>query len=214
MPQFFAFGNSITYGQWDSEGGWVERLRKYLDEKGTDNPDFFDAVYNLGIAGDTSSDVLKRFREEMLERIDRGEKVIIFFDVGINDSGFLVEEKKHVVLMSEFAANIKEIVKICQEEKFDAEIFFLGIGPVDEEVLSAAPWHEFHVHRNKYIGEYNRVLEAFCAKNKYTFIDIFNLFLGQPNFKKLFFDGLHPNSEGHKLIFEAIRDCLAKKDLI
>lgn len=26
------FGDSITQGFWDTEGGWVERLRKYYDQ--------------------------------------------------------------------------------------------------------------------------------------------------------------------------------------
>jgi lysophospholipase L1-like esterase len=27
------FGDSITYGAWDIEGGWAARLRKFLDGK-------------------------------------------------------------------------------------------------------------------------------------------------------------------------------------
>ena len=33
MTFILVFGTSTTYGAWDSEGGWVQRLTKYLDNK-------------------------------------------------------------------------------------------------------------------------------------------------------------------------------------
>ena len=32
MPQISVFGDSITYGAWDREAGWVERLKKVLNK--------------------------------------------------------------------------------------------------------------------------------------------------------------------------------------
>ena len=49
MTQILVFGTSTTYGCWDIEGGWVQRLRKYLDEKQLDDPELYYIVYNLGI---------------------------------------------------------------------------------------------------------------------------------------------------------------------
>ena len=59
--QFFIFGDSITYGVIDREGGWANRLRKYLDARTLDSngKDLF-MLYNLGISGDTSADLLAR----------------------------------------------------------------------------------------------------------------------------------------------------------
>lgn len=31
MAKILVFGDSIAYGKWDSDGGWVARLRKYVD---------------------------------------------------------------------------------------------------------------------------------------------------------------------------------------
>ncbi len=53
------FGGSTTQGFWDSEGGWVARLRKFYDLlqledlKKRDEP----TVFNLGIAGGTSNTI-------------------------------------------------------------------------------------------------------------------------------------------------------------
>ena len=62
------FGDSITYGNWDPKGGWVGRLRNYLDTKslgayeGADlYSKFYTLTYNQGIPGDTSTGLFARF---------------------------------------------------------------------------------------------------------------------------------------------------------
>ena len=69
MPQILIFGDSIIYGAWDREGGWAARLRKFLDEKTLTEEDFYCLVYNLGISGDTTEDLLERFEFETEQRI-------------------------------------------------------------------------------------------------------------------------------------------------
>lgn len=81
------FGTSTTYGAWDEEGGWVNRLRKDIDKK-IIYSDYqkFVLVYNLGVSGDKSTDILKRFKSETEARKDRhGEEVMFLLHVGIND---------------------------------------------------------------------------------------------------------------------------------
>jgi len=64
------FGTSTTYGAWDSEGGWVARLRKFLDEKTiSSNYKSEGLIYNLGVSGDKTEDVLKRFEPETKARL-------------------------------------------------------------------------------------------------------------------------------------------------
>ena len=41
MGRILIFGDSITYGAWDKEGGWVQRLRKFLDERNLTDPNFY-----------------------------------------------------------------------------------------------------------------------------------------------------------------------------
>ncbi len=52
MGKFLVFGDSIAYGKWDSKGGWVARLRDYIDEKYNLNKTGNVQVYNLGIPGE------------------------------------------------------------------------------------------------------------------------------------------------------------------
>ena len=48
------FGASITHGSGDFEqGGWVARLRKFLDQKILFDPKHYCLVYELGVSGDS-----------------------------------------------------------------------------------------------------------------------------------------------------------------
>ena len=59
------FGDSITWGAYDPEqGGWATRLRNYFEEKDNDID-----VYNLGISGDTTADLLERIEIEAKSRV-------------------------------------------------------------------------------------------------------------------------------------------------
>jgi len=72
------FGASSTWGAWDYEkAGWANRLRLFLD---SENKDVF--TYNLGVSGDTTNKLLKRFN---VEAEARQPKIIIF---SIGDNGF------------------------------------------------------------------------------------------------------------------------------
>lgn len=56
------FGDSITQGFWDLDGGWVARLRRTYDkqmiEGVNDDP---PSLFNLGVSGDSSDDIVTRF---------------------------------------------------------------------------------------------------------------------------------------------------------
>ena len=59
------FGDSITFGKGDTlEQGWCGRLKKYFENKGGNH-----RLYNLGISGETTKDVLERFDVEAKARV-------------------------------------------------------------------------------------------------------------------------------------------------
>ena len=64
MTTVLVYGDSTVQGFWDTEGGWVQRLRSYLDKKFLNNPDCYYPLFNLGVSGDTSKDLLERFQGE------------------------------------------------------------------------------------------------------------------------------------------------------
>ena len=65
------------WGAWDRELGWAYRLKKYLDNKTLDSN--FNSYYEthvLGVSGDTTEDLLKRFIPEIEVRASSDEKAL------------------------------------------------------------------------------------------------------------------------------------------
>jgi lysophospholipase L1-like esterase len=64
-------------------------------------------------------------------------------------------------------------------------------------------------YSNKKIKQYNQKLEEFCQKKSVHLIKIFDI-LDESDLP----DGLHPNAEGHRKIFEQIRDYLLEHQIV
>lgn len=209
--QILIFGASTTYGAWDREGGWASRLRKFIDEKNLSNPDFECLVYNLGISGDTTEDLLERFEFETEQRIDDDYETIFIFAIGISDSQFVHGKNNLRTSQQKFRENIKKLISLAK--KYSSKIIFVGPSPADEAKTTPVSWNKDVSYKNEYIKEYGEIIKSVCAGNKIDFIEIFDEWM-KMDYKKLLEDGLHPNSEGHKIMFETIRDYLTKNKII
>ncbi len=193
MKTILIFGDSISIGAWDKEGGWADRLKRFLMKKEI-------LTYNLSISGDSTEELLRRFEFEAKSRIE-GTKPIFIFQIGINDS------HKHNISLEQFQINIHKLIE--KAEKLSSKILFLGLTPVNETLTDIRNENYF----NTKILRYNKVIKEICYKNKLDFIDIL-YFLINLDYKKLLKDGLHPNSRGHELIFNYIKDFLLNKNII
>jgi len=209
MANILIFGDSITWGAWDKEGGWVQRLRKFLDEKNLLDPKHDYMVYNLGVSGDSSIEVLERFEHEVKVRISENETIIIFA-IGLNDS-HLINETKLRVSLSDFRLNLEKLFKLSK--KSSSNIIFLGLTPVDDSKVDPMPWAPEKSYRNDSVKEFDETIKSFCKKEEIHFIDVFGKLI-QIDYKKLLEDGAHPNSEGHKKIFEIIKKYLEKNKIL
>lgn len=212
MTQILVFGDSIVYGAWDIEGGWVQRLRKFLDQRVIDSnykEDFI--VYNLGVGGDTSKDLLKRFESETKHRLWPDSETIFILSVGDNDSIFNNKTKSFRVLPEDYEKNLQKILNLTK--KYSTKILFVGSIPVDESKVDEIPWFLGHSYKNKYINQFSEIAKSICKKNKCYFIDIHGK-LEKENYKKLLADGVHPNSRGHEKVFEVVKDFLIKENVL
>lgn len=203
------FGDSITYGNWDPEGGWVGRLRKYLDSRslsayqGEDlYSKYYTLTYDLGIPGDTSNGLFARFENELIPRFNPDEETVILFAIGINDSRFYISTGKHETEIEDFKQNIWDTWEIARQ--YTEDTAFIGLTPVDEVRTNPLFWETDAVYKNEYIQKYNDAIKEFCESREVPFIDLFNTMksLGVPSLME---DGIHPNSEGYKVIEEIIR---------
>lgn len=212
---FCIFGDSIVYGNWDPEGGgWVSRLRKFLDQKTASNSDDYFAVYNLGVSGETTPDLLKRFNIECEARLlglEDNESAVIIFAIGINDSQFIHSENNLRTPPEDFKENLRNLVKLAQ--KITPRIIFAGLTPVDETKTTPTLWNTDKSYLNENIKKYNEVLKLVCKENNLLFIEIFEKLI-EWNYKELLEDGLHPNAGGHQKIFGIVKDFLIKSKII
>jgi lysophospholipase L1-like esterase len=207
MVTILIFGGSTTYGKCDPDGGWAGRLRKYIDQnaKNIDS----NSIFNLGISGDTTEDVLRRFEFETKHRIKEDEEPIFIFSIGINDTQFLHDKQDTRISPDKFRKNLMNLIQMAR--KFSSKIVFLGFQPVDESRTD--PWKPNKSYKMEYLEKYDKILKEVCKETGTHFIDILPT-LRQGDYKSILYDGLHPTSEGHKKIFELVRDFLIKQKLI
>lgn len=198
------FGDSITWGKWDLEkGGWANRLRIFIDEKiNMPKLDYFE-TYNLGVSGDTTEDLLKRFEIEAAAR----EPKMIIFSIGVNDSAYLKSENKNRVPFDKLEVNIQKLTQLAK--KFTEKVVFIGLSKVDENKTNPIPWRPDIYYTNENIKKYDDKLKNICIENSIPYLDTFNLLD-----KEELEDGLHPNSKGHEKTFQKIKEFLIKHNLL
>lgn len=212
MANILIFGTSTTYGAWDSEGGWVQRLRKYIDQKIIESNHRIDYLtYNLGVSGDKTADILKRFVTEAEARLDKyGGENIILFHVGINDSIFNEKLGSTEVTNEEFKKNLCELINLARN--YSSKIVIIGSMPVDKRV-DPMPWAKGRSYKNEHVFEFNKIMDEVSTQEQIAFVDIYSEFI-EKEYSSLLSDGVHMNNEGHKLLYEKVRDFLLLKNII
>ena len=183
------FGDSIAWGAWDPEnGGWVSLLRRYFE---TNNYNI--VIYNQGVCGDTTDNLLVRFKTECVAR----EPQTIIFAIGINDSQYVNSKDNPRVSLEKFQNNLVELIK--QAKNFSNKILFIGLTKVEDGQF----------YNNDNIAKYNAMIEKVSAEHKLPFLNLFDLLETSD-----LYDGLHPNSEGHKKMFLKVKEFLMEKKVI
>lgn len=178
------FGASITWGAWDKElGGWANRLRIYFDNQ----PDPQVRVYNLGISGDKTQDLIKRFDAEAKAR----KPDLIIFCIGTNDSKH--NTNPNGTPPKEIETRYNNL--ISKAKKFTEKVLILGITNVDDNNEKG--------YKNESVEVVNRIIEKLAKKQNLPFVDLFGI-LSIDEFE----DGLHPNAKGHQKIFEKVKEAV------
>lgn len=209
----FVFGDSVALGCYDACGGWGQQLNNFLMERclTEQSSDFY--TYNLSIHSQTTEDILIRLENEINPRLFRewtGENIVVFA-IGLNDSAFVHSKKGNWVDFDEFKENIKKLID--RAEKFSKKIVFVGLYPIDQSIMDPMPYDTDKSYYNDNIKKYDDALQTVAKDNNARFIPIFDKFKIQ-NYNKLLYDGAHPNSEGHRVIFETVRDYLLDRKII
>jgi acyl-CoA thioesterase I len=203
------FGDSITQGYWDTEGGWVDRLRKSYDElqvqdlQGRDEP----TILNLGISADNTKSILNRIEAETIARTRHGNLPIVIVQIGVNDSS--TDNGSVQVTLDEYKQNLQTIIE--KVKPLSSKLIFIGLSGCDEAKTTPVVWGDYH-YTNAAIKTYEEAMAAVAREHGILYIPVFDTFMQQvKSGADLLPDGLHPNHEGHQLIFEVVQPQLIKQ---
>ncbi len=192
MVKICVFGDSITWGaRLAFRDAWANLLRSYLESAS----DEYVELYDLGIDGNVSSDVVERFDVEAEAR----NPEVIFFAFGVNDSCYLESDGNRLVDEDNFERNV--LMMIGKAKKYSEKIIFVGLCKGEDVLTCPLPQSTTgKCYDKESTGRYNDILKKVCKKEGVVFINIFDKLKDDD-----FDDGLHPNSNGHVKIFEEVR---------
>lgn len=211
MAKILVFGDSITYGKWDRLGGWVQRLRAFLDKKFNLKDSKNIQVYNLGIPGEVTGRLTKRIANELVDRVklaDTKKNNIVVIFVGLNDvnkNNWMIGRRTD---KSDFTDNLKKIVSIVR--KFECLPVIIGMTPVNEKIYIK---HYINGLENKDIEQYDELLKNTALSLEADYVNLWSL-LNTNEYKSNLVDGIHPDEKGHEKIFRIVKDYLIRKKLI
>lgn len=219
MGHIYFVGDSITAGAWDDRGGWVSRVIGTIMQKvikaDADGGSFYCLPYNLGVSGDTVADILPRIKAEISTRRKSDgdpKKVQIVFDIGTNDSVYLIGEDRPKFTDEDFRSNLEKLIKISKE--ISANISFVGLIPVNDDILNPIPWAPEKAYANKYVKNFENIISAVCKENNIPFLPMFERWIAMSDYKDHLIDGAHPNSKGHALLAKQIEDFVVSDDFV
>ncbi|VAW11715.1 hypothetical protein MNBD_BACTEROID05-1013 [hydrothermal vent metagenome] len=203
MANICIFGDSVAHGGSDFEyGGWAVQLGGFYEKNGVDR---WNHVYNLGIDGNTTEKITKRFDAEAgVRRVD-----VCIFATGVQDSKYFITPDQTQTSVDDFKKLIETLVR--KAKVFTNHIIFIGIANVDEGKVHPIPWGSTNEsYGNENIKKFNDIIKNVCDESNVSFIDMAGLF----DVKKDFHDGVHPNTHGHKKMYKRIRDFLIENQFI
>lgn len=197
VKNILIFGDSIVRGGFDIwGGGWPKRLRTYFKKNKAKT-----GVFRYGINGDDTERVLARLEKQINGR--RPEAII--FAVGLNDSQ-VVNNKPRIPVES-FRINMSALAG--KGRKSAQKVVFVGLSRVDERKTHPVFWNSKASYENDLINKYDTVVKLIAEKEGCFYVAVSDLFED----RTLLFDGVHPNSKGHKKMFERIAGFLFAKVL-
>ncbi len=114
--EYPCFWRQCYAGGWDKESGWVERpIRTVYNKNIETNPNNYLLLYNLGVSGNKTSELLKRFESEIVARQRDDHDNLIVLAIGINDSQYVKNLDAHSTQPEVFKTNIERLIFLARK---------------------------------------------------------------------------------------------------
>jgi lysophospholipase L1-like esterase len=204
------FGDSIGAGAFDTRhNGWVslmamDQYKKSLASRGKE----YNDVINISISGNTSIDLWLRVEGDIKSRKGQDGAGVSILAIGTNDAALIGGENQ--VTFEIFAENIKKLAGVLK--KSSEQFVVLGLPPVYE--MLSDPWcfDITAIWKNEELKKYDAELQRIAKEKELLFIPMQDVL--DRNSDQHLPDGLHPNAEGHQLIFERVKGELEKAGIL
>lgn len=196
--KLLVFGDSIAYGAWDSQGGWVARVKAASQTRWLQTRDEADQafVYNLGVPGDTTDHLRRRLGPELAARTARD----LCFTAGVlalgtNDLKRPLGGPPQVPL-ERYRDNL-QLLGLVLKDQCDA-VAFLGIPPVGAAAQERSPAD---------VRAYEQVMAEVAESVRAVHIPLSGVLHVE---RDLGDDGVHPNDAGHEELARQVTAWLAR----
>ena len=165
--------------------GWAQLFKNYMNEK------FKIIVKNFGMSGINSGD-LKYFINDFLDTKYNFDCIVLMIGTNNREKGNL----------ESLYADMNDIIKTIKN--YGKDLIIMACIPA-----SIANEKTFSVH----MEDVHNALRNISCENKIPFISVYNLFIDYCSNKgikidTLLSDGLHPNDEGYKVMFQLISNAM------
>jgi acyl-CoA thioesterase I len=192
-------GDSITNGTGDEAClGWAGRVCVAARKAGHDV-----TYYNLGIRGDTSRLIAKRWRSECAARLPADYQCALVFAVGVNDAAHRSDEGLRVP--------IPESVAILRQMLGEAAAWlptlFIGPAPCEESFFpSTTPTGLVTDLKNQRIAALSDAYARFAPEIPVPYLDVFAPLSRSPAYRQALRDGdgVHPTGAGYAAIADLV----------
>ncbi len=136
-------------------------------------------ISNHGIVGDTSSGIIHRLDEVVLEKPEK-----IFLMIGVNDLFHRIEKET-------VSINHERIIEILVKGLPETQLLIQSLLPVNEDML-------FSMKLNNTILWLNNRLSGFCIEQNLRFVNLFDHFISNGQLKPEYTtDGGHLSQSGY-----------------
>lgn len=202
--RILVFGDSVSYGAWDINGGWVDRLKRDFHKKTVESAgETKIQLLNLGISGDNSGKILKRLRHEIEARRSNHLALSLVFSFGTNDSRSNNNNLPEIDIEN-FISNTNKIIHIAKT--YTNKILFVGNAPLNLSRVSL----NGKDYSDKMIETFDEHLRNLVNKKGIVFIPLRAEFMKHESDELFTYDNLHPNETGHQLILNLVKPELDK----